>query len=130
MRTAEKLLRKKKNESPWRPLFRFPLLSVIGGNVMSEVVVDRRLVCPGSARVARAGDGVSPSRTFGNSSRPTEKIVSARHRNQHARRARYPKLFRDTRELLAIFLLSSLAAPICYAQESSPTAASESEPIV
>jgi len=97
---------------------------------MSEVVVDRRLVCPGSARVSRAGDGVSPSRTFGNSSRPTEKIVSARHRNQHARRARYPKLFRDTRELLAIFLLSSLAAPICYAQESSPTAASESEPIV
>src|SRR5689334_12831865 len=37
----------------------------------------------GSARVSRVGDCVSQSRTF-------QKLVSARHRNQRPRRARYP----------------------------------------
>ena len=41
---------------------------------------ERRL--PGSARVSRAGETVSVSRTL--------KIVSGRRRNQHARRMRYP----------------------------------------
>ena len=40
----------------------------------------------GSARVSRVGDGVSPSRT----SDSGKKFVSARRRNQHARRVRYP----------------------------------------
>jgi hypothetical protein len=39
---------------------------------------------PGSARVSRVGEVVSGSRTF-------SKIVSARRRNQHARRVRYPE---------------------------------------
>src|SRR5438270_224314 len=39
----------------------------------------------GSARVPRVGEAVSGSRTFG-------KLVSARRRNQRARRARYPEL--------------------------------------
>src|SRR5436190_12995196 len=39
---------------------------------------------PGSARVSRVGDDVSLSQTF-------LKIVSARRRNQHARRVRYPE---------------------------------------
>ena len=39
----------------------------------------------GSARVSRAGDGVLAIANF------LEKIVSARHRNQHAGRARYPE---------------------------------------
>ena len=43
-----------------------------------------RTVIPGSARVSRAGDDVSSSRTF-------LKTVSARRRNQHARRVRYPE---------------------------------------
>src|SRR6266403_119739 len=38
----------------------------------------------GSARVSRVGEAVSGSRTF-------SKIVSARRRNQHARRVRYPE---------------------------------------
>jgi hypothetical protein len=45
----------------------------------------------GSACVSRAGDGVSPSRTFPRL-RELTKPVSAGRRNQHARRARYPTL--------------------------------------
>src|SRR5205814_10476135 len=41
-------------------------------------------IIPGSARVSRVGESVSLSRTF-------LKIVSARRRNQHARRVRYPE---------------------------------------
>jgi hypothetical protein len=41
--------------------------------------------CSGSARVSRVGDDVSSSLDF------CEKIVSARRRNQHARRVRYPE---------------------------------------
>jgi hypothetical protein len=40
----------------------------------------------GSARVSGAGDGVLAIANF------SEEIVSARRRNQHARRARYPKI--------------------------------------
>jgi len=40
----------------------------------------------GSARVPRAGDGVLAVANF------SEKIVSARRRNQHARRARHPEI--------------------------------------
>ena len=41
---------------------------------------------PRSARVPRAGEAVPASRTW------IEKIVSARRRNQHARRARHPEI--------------------------------------
>src|SRR6267378_5385247 len=41
-------------------------------------------IIPGSARISRVGESVSLSRTF-------LKIVSARRRNQHARRVRYPE---------------------------------------
>jgi hypothetical protein len=50
----------------------------------------------GSARVTRAGDGVLAIADFpfhvpsAGTSLSTEKIVSARRRNQHARRVRYP----------------------------------------
>jgi hypothetical protein len=52
---------------------------------------------PGSARVSRAGDGVSPSRTLF-----TRRIVSAGRRvsrvtNQHARHVRYPDGILNTR---------------------------------
>jgi hypothetical protein len=40
----------------------------------------------GSARVSRVGDGVLAIADF------PEKIVSARRRNQHARRVRYPAI--------------------------------------
>ena len=43
-----------------------------------------RYSVPGSARVSRVGDDVSSSQTF-------PKLVSARRRNQHARRVRYPE---------------------------------------
>ncbi len=56
----------------------------------SRFVHAHRDTIPGSARVSRVGDGVSPSQAFGNSSSSTAKFVSARRRNQHARRARYP----------------------------------------
>jgi len=69
----------------------------------------------GSARVSRAGDGVSLSRTF-------EKIVLARGQNQRARRARYP-------ECLA-FALLLFAAP-CRAQDAvTSSSAAETEQIV
>jgi hypothetical protein len=52
---------------------------------------------PGSARVSRAGDGVSPSRTFRGgwnlpfAARREEKFVAVEHRDQHARRVRSPE---------------------------------------
>jgi hypothetical protein len=52
---------------------------------------------PGSARVSRAGEGVSPSRTFTkvlqppNTKEPEQKFVSARRRNQHAISVRSPE---------------------------------------
>src|SRR5437763_7522099 len=96
---------------------------------MLEVVLDRRPIGGGSARVSRAGDVVPTSRTF-------MKIVSARRRKSepdwrsHARRARYPDLYRHTQGRIATLLFSLLASSICYAQDSSPTAAPESEAIV
>src|SRR6266446_10220943 len=58
--------------------------------------------CLGSARVSRAGDGVPPSRTFlapCQDPRSTflGKTVSARRRNQHARRVRYPAKLEQTK---------------------------------
>jgi len=55
------------------------------------------IATPGSARVARAGDGVSPSRTSPGAwkallSMPIRKFVAVEHRDQHARRVRYPIL--------------------------------------
>src|SRR5437762_109548 len=116
--------------------FGFLCLSLIGGNVMSEIVIDRRPVCPGSARNAspartsRAGFGVSPKRTLPWNWKNFRKPVMARRHHQHARRVRYPELYRDAREQIAICLLLFLATSICYAQDSSPTPAPESEPIV
>src|SRR5438093_11542555 len=54
----------------------------------------------------------------------------ARRHHQHARRVRCPGLYRDAREQIAICLLLFLTTSICYAQDSSPTPAPESEPIV
>ncbi len=72
---------------------------------------------PGSARVPRAGDRVSRSRTFLKPCRCPRltflgKTVSARRRNQHARRVRYPI------EFAALFVFAPIA---CFAQEASPT---------
>ena len=103
---------------------------------MSEIVIDRRPVCPGSARNAspartsRAGFGVSPKRTLPWNWKNFRKPVMARRHHQHARRVRYPELYRDAREQIAICLLLFLTTSICYAQDSSPTPAPESEPIV
>src|SRR5436309_13592227 len=74
----------------------------------------------GSARVSRAGDGVSPSRTF-------KKIVLARRQNQRARRARSPGAC-----ILAMLLLS---APLhSRAQDAAssvlPNAETETQGIV
>jgi vitamin B12 transporter len=69
----------------------------------------------GSARVSRAGDGVSLSRTF-------EKIVLAGRQNQRARRARYPGCL-----ALALILFS---AP-CRAQDAvTSSSEADSEEIV
>jgi vitamin B12 transporter len=70
----------------------------------------------GSASVSDAGDRVSRSRTFPSEdhypkSTFLEKIVSARRRNRHARRVRYP--------LASITLAIGLS--IARAQEASPT---------
>ncbi len=88
--------------------------------------------CLGSARVSRVGDGVSPSRTFENLGITSNrrKIVSAGRRNQHARGAPYPELFLHGQQRIAILLLWFVTTSICYAQDSSPKSASESEPIV
>ena len=78
---------------------------------------------PGSASVSDAGERVSRSQTFlvhreDPPSSPLGKIVSARGRNQHARRARYP---------IACFALA-IAVSVAHAQEPSPTASpSEAE---
>jgi vitamin B12 transporter len=92
---------------------------------MLEAVIDPRPIRPGSARVSRAGDVVSTSRTF-------MKIVSARRRNQHARQARYPEFYRHAQGRMGSVCLSLLASSICSAQSPSPipTPIAESEPIV
>src|SRR2546429_1944512 len=78
---------------------------------------------PGSASVSDAGERVSRSQTFlvhseSRPSSPLGKIVSARGRNQHARRARYP---------IACFALA-IAVSVAHAQEPWPTASpSEAE---
>src|SRR5207247_6778209 len=84
---------------------------------------------PSGARVSRAGDVVSTLRTFENFcvTAQRKKIVSARRRNQHARRVRYPELCGQARERTAICLLSLVATSLCYAQYASPTP--ESQPI-
>ena len=85
---------------------------------------------PSGARVSRAGDVVSTLRTFENFcvTAQRKKIVSARRRNQHARRVRYPELCGQARQRTAICLLSLVATSLCYGQYASPTP--ESEPIV
>src|SRR5207248_11625721 len=75
------------------------------------------------ARTSRAGFGVSPKRTLPWNWKNFRKPVMAR-------RLRYPELYRDAREQIATVLLLFLATSICYAQDSSPTPAPESEPIV
>jgi vitamin B12 transporter len=83
----------------------------------------------GSACVSRAGDGVSPPRTFFARCHPSrfshlEKIVSAPRRNQHPRRVRYPIRF------AALLIFAPL---VCFGQETSPTPSPsemEAEPIV
>jgi vitamin B12 transporter len=97
---------------------------------MSEIVIDRRPVWPGSARVSRAGFGVSPKRTLPWNRKNFRKPVMARRHHQHAKRVRYPELYRDARERIAIWLLIFIATSICHAQNSSPSPAPESEPIV
>ncbi len=67
----------------------------------------------GSARTSRAGDGASPSRTFHYAFVCFEgpflgsKSVSARRRNQHARRVRYPELLFVALWFLAIQMLDT-----------------------
>src|SRR5438128_5615014 len=95
--------------------FGFLCLSLIGGNVMPEVVIDRRPVCPGSARVSRAGFGVSPKRTLPCNWKNFQKPVMARRHHQHARRVRYPELYRHASERIAIWLLIFIATSICHA---------------
>ena len=61
--------------------------NLITGNALARL--------PGSARVSRVGEGVLAvanflKRAHGINSEPQEKIVAAGHRNQHARRTRYP----------------------------------------
>src|SRR5206468_11696705 len=51
----------------------------------------------GGARVPHVGDGVPPWRTLLPSFLLSRKTVSARRRNQHARRVRYPKYCSDAR---------------------------------
>ena len=86
----------------------------------------------GSARVSRAGDGVSPSRTFlewaskkksgANKSARSRKIVLARRQNQRARRARYPG---------GCAFAFILCVGLCHAQDAvAPAAEAESEGIV
>src|SRR5213082_1027240 len=73
---------------------------------------------PGSARIPRVGERVSQSRTFRaafcQNPRSTflEKPVSARRRNQHARRVRSPIRF------AALFFFVPI---LCFGQEVSPT---------
>ena len=71
----------------------------------------------GSASVSDAGERVSQSRTFPAPrcilpSTFSEKIVSARRRNRHARRVRYPIRF------AAILVFAPI---VCHAQEATPT---------
>src|SRR6266487_4242422 len=71
----------------------------------------------GSACVSRVGDGVPLSRTFfapRHASRFShfEKTVSARRRNQHTGRVRYPIRF------AALLIFTPI---VCFAQEASPT---------
>src|SRR4051794_39162152 len=60
-----------------------PAMSGRGADENSGGRAPERLANLGSARVSGAGDRVSRSRTL-------NKVVSARRRNQHARRVRYP----------------------------------------
>jgi len=71
----------------------------------------------GSARVPRAGERVSLSRTLLTPCRCPRltflgKTVWARRRNQHARRVRYPI------EFAALFVFTPI---VCFAQQASPT---------
>ena len=76
------------------------------------------------ARTSRAGFDVAPKQSLGKSA------IAGRAR-QHARRLRYPGHCDAVRSQNWIaFFVIAVAASICYAQESSPTAAPESEPIV
>ncbi len=79
----------------------------------------------GSALVPSAGDGVSPSRTFADGSRPVsdgviwEKSVGPEQRGQHTRRVRYPSI------LVAMsFLLVSLGK-VCAQDAIAPPSTSE-----
>src|SRR6267143_1469507 len=79
--------------------------------------------CLGSARVSRAGDGVPPSRTFLAPCLDVlatflGKTVSARRRNQHARRVRYPIRF----AALLVF-----APVVCFAQDAVRSTATDQE---
>src|SRR5437867_13237071 len=73
---------------------------------------------PGSSRIPRVGGRVSQSRTFRAALRHNprstflEKPVSARRRNQHARRVRSPIRF------AALFFFVPI---LCFGQEVSPT---------
>src|SRR5437016_5748778 len=104
------------------------LLSKIGGFAVQK---NRSpFFCLGSARNAspartsRAGFDVAPKQSLGKSA------IAGRAR-QHARRLRYPGHCDAVRSQNWIaFFVIAVAASICYAQESSPTAAPESEPIV
>jgi vitamin B12 transporter len=83
----------------------------------------------GSASVPDAGERVSRSRTFlaprhYSGSASLENVASARRRNQHAKRARYPIRF------AALLVFAPL---VCFGQEATPTPSPsemEAEPIV
>src|SRR6266852_7717556 len=72
---------------------------------------------PGSPSVSDAGFGVAPKQSFSNArisdiGIAQKKFATARHRRQHARRARYPVRF----AAIVVF-----APVVCSAQEASPT---------
>ena len=66
------------------------------GSKSTRLISPKRDAGSGSARVSRVGEDVPSSRTFRNAGKSAarsitpQKTVAARHRNQHARRVRYP----------------------------------------
>jgi vitamin B12 transporter len=85
----------------------------------------------GSASVSDAGFGVAPKQAFPSARIPSisiahEKFAIARHRRQHARRARYPM------QLAALLVFAPV---VCFGQQASPTptpspSEMEAEPVV
>ncbi len=86
-------------------------------------------ICPGSARVSRAGFGVSPKQSFlktriSDHCIAREKFAIARRAHQHAGRVGYP---------IGFAALLVFAPIVCFGQEASPAPSpseAEAEPVV